>query len=157
MRCFRVCALEKFHGDVRLLVTLADLVNRANVGVVESGSGSRFPSESLQGLGVLRQLIGQEFQRDEAAKLGVLGLIDHAHSAATELLHDAIVRDGLADHWERMLRCQIRQVNESRGVGAIPNVFLQRRHFYSPASRSARTQLANLAFSPVVSASEFLS
>src|ERR1700688_1103296 len=35
-------ALEILHRDVRLLVTLADFVNRANVGMVESGSGTRF-------------------------------------------------------------------------------------------------------------------
>ena len=28
----------------------------------------------------------------------VLGLIDHAHATASELLDDAVVRDGLADH-----------------------------------------------------------
>ena len=29
---------------------------------------------------------------------GVLGLVHHAHAAA-QLLDDAVVRDGLADHW----------------------------------------------------------
>ncbi len=31
-------------------------------------------------------------------ELGVLGLVHHAHATATELLDDAVVRDGLANH-----------------------------------------------------------
>jgi hypothetical protein len=31
-------------------------------------------------------------------KVGVLGLVDHTHSAASEILNDAVVQDGLADH-----------------------------------------------------------
>ena len=34
----------------------------------------------------------------------VFGLVDHAHPTAAELLDDAVVRDGLADHWSRILR-----------------------------------------------------
>ena len=29
---------------------------------------------------------------------GVFGLVDHCHSAATELFYDAVVRNGLSDH-----------------------------------------------------------
>jgi hypothetical protein len=29
---------------------------------------------------------------------GVFGLVDHSHSAATELFYDAVVRNGLSDH-----------------------------------------------------------
>src|ERR1700688_1349707 len=97
-------ALEKLHCDVRLLVALADFVNRANVGMVEGGSGTRFTAEALQCQRVLRHLIGQEFQSDKAAKIGVLGLVNYTHAAATELLHNAIVRDCLAEHWLRILR-----------------------------------------------------
>ena len=40
---------------------------------------------------------GQEFQRDEAAKLGVFGLIHHPHAAATQLLEDTVMGNGPAD------------------------------------------------------------
>ena len=40
----------------------------------------------------------QELERDESLELGVLGLIDRTHAAATEFFRDAVVRDGLADH-----------------------------------------------------------
>jgi hypothetical protein len=47
----------------------------------------------------------------------VLSLVHHTHPSAPKLLDDAVVRDGLADHWGRILRLQDGQVNESRGVG----------------------------------------
>jgi hypothetical protein len=49
-------------------------------------------------LRVSRQFVGEKFEGDEAAKFGVLSFIDHTHAAATELLDDAVVRDGLVDH-----------------------------------------------------------
>ena len=41
--------------------------------------------------------VGKELQGDKAVQLYVLGLIDHAHTTAAELLYDAIVRNGLAE------------------------------------------------------------
>jgi hypothetical protein len=43
---------------------------------------------------VARDFVGKEFQGDETMQPGVLGLIHYAHAAATELFHDAVVRDG---------------------------------------------------------------
>ena len=52
-----------------------------------------------------RQRLGAKgLQHDNAAQLGIFGLadhaglLDHAHPSFTELLGDAVVRDGLADH-----------------------------------------------------------
>jgi hypothetical protein len=42
----------------------------------------------------------------------VLGLVNHAHAAATELLDDAVVRDGHADHWDEILGLGLGHVNE---------------------------------------------
>ena len=66
--------------------------------MIQSGRGLGFPTKTFQCLRVFRQFLGQELQRDEPMQLDILGLIDHTHAAATELLQDAIVRDGLADH-----------------------------------------------------------
>ncbi len=55
--------------------------------------------KAFECLRFLCDIVGKEFQRDEAAELGVLSLIDNTHAAATELLDDAVVRDGLAEHW----------------------------------------------------------
>ena len=68
----------------------------------------------------------QEFQGDEAAKLCVLGFVDHTHAAAAEFLDDAVVRDGLADHGVgAMVGVAWGQVNEAvelRGLGGIVGV-----------------------------------
>jgi hypothetical protein len=58
------------------------------------------------------------------AKVGVLSLVDDAHAAATELLDDAIVRDGLPDHQGQILRWRNGQVNEGRGVGIASKALL---------------------------------
>ncbi len=91
-------AFEELHGDEALAVVLADFVDGADVGMVQRGGRARFAAETLQGLRVLGYIVGQEFQSDEAAEARVLGLVDDAHPAAAELLDDAVVRDGLADH-----------------------------------------------------------
>ena len=91
-------AFEALHREERLAFVLADFVDGANVGVIEGRSGARFALESLQRLVVLRQFLGQEFQRDEAAELDVFRLVHHTHPAAAEFFNDLIVRDRFADH-----------------------------------------------------------
>jgi hypothetical protein len=46
----------------------------------------------------LRQLCGQEPERHAAAELAILGLVHHAHAAATQFFQDAIVGSNLAAH-----------------------------------------------------------
>ena len=75
-----------------------DLVNRADIRMVKSGSRSCFTTEALERLRVLHNVIRKEFERNESSKIGVLGFIDHTHTTATELLDDAVVRNGLTDH-----------------------------------------------------------
>ena len=95
---FQRLAVEKLHGDERLLTAFADFVNGANVGMIERRRRTRLAAKPFQCLRVSRQFLGQEFEGHEAAKVGVLSFIDHAHAAATEFFDNAVVRDGLADH-----------------------------------------------------------
>ena len=98
MRCFRVTPSRNSMAMKRLPVVLANLVDGADVGVIQGGGGTRFAAEAFQRLRVLRDLVGEKLERDKAAELGVLGLVNHTHAAAAELLDDAVVGDGLADH-----------------------------------------------------------
>ena len=82
-----------------LAVLLADFVDGADVGMVQRRGGLRFTLETGQSLGVSGHLIGQELEGYKAVAARVLGLVDHTHPAAAELLDNAVVRDGLADHW----------------------------------------------------------
>jgi len=53
---------------------------------------------------IARKSFGQEFQGDTATQLRILGLIHHTHAATAQLLDDAVVRDGLADHGRETAR-----------------------------------------------------
>ncbi len=90
-------AFHEFHGDKRLTVLLADLVDGADVGMVQRGGRARLSAKTLQSLRVLRHVIGKKFQRDKTTKRVILGFIDNPHAAATQLFDDSVVRDGLAD------------------------------------------------------------
>ena len=96
---------------------LPDFMDRADVGMIQSGSSLRFALEAAQRLWIFGDLVGQEFQGDKAVQLQVLGLVNHAHPAAAELLDDAVVRDGLADHgWHVRSGCNVRDVAEAKST-----------------------------------------
>ena len=75
----------------------ANVIDGADVGMIERGGGLGFAPEALQGLRVAGDVFRKKFQRDEAAEAGVLGLIDHAHTAAAKLFEDAVMGNGLTD------------------------------------------------------------
>ena len=92
------CTLQILHGDERLPVLFANVINRANVGVIQRGRRLRFTLEAAQGLRIAGNLIGQELQCDKTVQPRIFRLEDDAHTAAPEFLDDAVVRDGLSDH-----------------------------------------------------------
>jgi len=90
-------AFQALHGDEEPAFLLPDFVNRAYAGMIQRRGGPRLTPEAFHKLAVLGQCVGQELERHAAAKLGVLGLVHHAHAPAPELLNNAIVRNCLAD------------------------------------------------------------
>ena len=98
IRCFSVTPSRNSMAMKDWPSCFADFVDGADVGMIQSGRRSRLAPEAFQRLRIFGQLVGQELQGDEAAELSVLGLVDHTHPAAAELLDDAVVRNGLADH-----------------------------------------------------------
>ncbi len=98
-------AVQKLHRDKAPALRLTDFVNHTDVGMIQGRCGPRFPAESFQYRWVLGHEVGQKFERHQAAQLGVLSFVNHTHPAAPQLLDDAVVRDGMADHLgARMLR-----------------------------------------------------
>ena len=77
---------------------LADLINRADVGMIESGSGTCLTPEALQSSRITGHQLREKLQRDKAAKFRVFGFIDHTHPTAAQLLDDAVMGEGLADY-----------------------------------------------------------
>jgi hypothetical protein len=90
-------AVEILHHDERMPVLLADLMNRANVRMVQSRSGARLAAKPLKSLRVAHNIVWQELQRHEAAELSILGLIHNAHASAAEFFNNAIVRNRAAN------------------------------------------------------------
>src|SRR5581483_2440212 len=84
-------AFQKLHGNEVLAVVTADVVNGADVRMVERRSRPRFALKALQRLWIASQRIRKEFQSDVAPKAAVLRLVDHAHAAAAQLRDDVIV------------------------------------------------------------------
>src|SRR6266571_1896626 len=95
---FQRHAVQKLHGNESLAILLPDVIDRANVRMIQRGCGLRLPLETSQGLSVSGNLLRQKLESDEAMQARVLSLVDHTHTPSTEFLDDAVVRDGLADH-----------------------------------------------------------
>ena len=88
-------AVEELHGDEGLAVVLADVVDGADIRMIEGGGGLGLAQETGPRLGVLRDTIGQQLQSHKAVQTRVLGFVNDAHAATAEPLDDAVVRDGL--------------------------------------------------------------
>ena len=61
-------AIEKFHGDEGCAVFFADVVDGADVGMIERGGGLGFALEAGEGLRIVGDVVGEELQGDEAAE-----------------------------------------------------------------------------------------
>jgi len=100
---------------------LTDVVNSADVGVVQCGGRLRFPLKPGKCLRVLRHIVSEEFQRNVAVQPRIFGFVHDAHPAAAKFLEDAVVGDGLADegvgirHSAAILGCVLRL---SQRIGA---------------------------------------
>jgi len=92
----------------KLRARLVDLVDRADVGMIERRGRSRFTAKSLERLRVEGQRIRHELQRDRTAQSRVFGLVHHAHSTAAQLLDDVVVRDAATNHRRVRERCRIK-------------------------------------------------
>ena len=91
-------AAQALHHDEEMTVVLANLVDGADVGMVQRRCGAGFAAEAFEGLGIVGSIVGQKLESDKAAQLGVFSFVDHTHAAAAEQFEDAVVGDGLADH-----------------------------------------------------------
>jgi len=91
-------AVEQLHHDELLALVLADVVNRADVRVVERRGHARLASEPIERLRVGGEIRGQELQRDLAAQADVFGAVHHAHAARAEPLQDLVVTDQGTKH-----------------------------------------------------------
>src|SRR5580693_2926863 len=79
---FQRHAVEIFHHDEGLTILLIDLVNSADVRVIQGGGGFGLALETAQSLGILGYIIGQKLEGYKTAELDVLSFVDDAHASA---------------------------------------------------------------------------
>ena len=91
-------AIQKLHGNKRLPIFFANVMNRADIRMVQRRCRLRLPLKPAERLRVPRHIIRKEFQSNKASQPRVLGLEYHAHAATTYLLHNPVVRNGLPNH-----------------------------------------------------------
>jgi hypothetical protein len=84
--------------SMRFAVLVVNFVDRADIQMIQCRGGLGFALKAAEGLRVFRYLVGQELEGNKPAELNIFGLVHHTHPATAELLDDAVVRDGLADH-----------------------------------------------------------
>ena len=69
---------------------LFDVVDRADVRMVQRGGRARLAAEPVERLGVAGDVLRQKLERDGPAEPGVFGLVDDTHPAVAEFGHDAV-------------------------------------------------------------------
>ena len=83
-------AFQKLHHEERRAIVLADVVERADVGVVQAGDGLRFPREARAAIRIGAQFCGQDLDGDCAVETGVAFLVDLAHAAGADSRLDLV-------------------------------------------------------------------
>src|SRR5580704_12777107 len=133
MRCFSVRPSRNSMA-MKAWPSWSDIVDRADVGMVQGGSGLGLALEAGKRLRVAGNFLRQEFEGDEAVQARVLGFVYDAHAAAAEFFYDAVVRNGLADHsgdesssGRFIVRTRHRGVNEACGAWRASRAGMPRR------------------------------
>jgi hypothetical protein len=77
----RFTLIEGHYDENLAVICLADVVDIADVRVVERGGCFSLVDESLPCFGISRELGREELQGNRAVKLEVLGFVDHTHAS----------------------------------------------------------------------------
>jgi hypothetical protein len=91
-------SLQPLHHDEWLAIVFTDVVDGADVGVIQGRCRARFDAKALDRLSIACQLFRDELESYSSAEALIVGAIHHAHSAGTELRSDPIVRNSSTDH-----------------------------------------------------------
>src|ERR1700690_4647977 len=86
-------AVQILHYDERLPPLLIDLMNGANIGMIQSRGSLSLALKPGKCGRILGNFIRKELQRDKPAEFYVLGLINPTHPTTAELLKNAVVRN----------------------------------------------------------------
>src|SRR5271157_716218 len=76
---------------------LSELMDGADIGMVERRNSPRFPLKSLYSFRIISQLLGKKLQRHLTAQFQVFCFVNHSHAAAAQDLQHPVVGSLLAD------------------------------------------------------------
>src|ERR1700694_2197446 len=100
---------QQFHGDEASSVGFVNLVDCADVRMVQRGRSVCFPLETAESLCVVSEFVGKELQGNMATELEVCRLVHNTHAATADLAVDAVMGNrlthglGWRGHWLDML------------------------------------------------------
>ena len=77
---------------------LANLVDSADIRVIQRRRGAGFPLKAIERLLIFQRIWREKLQGDETTEGCVLGLVNNTHAAAAKFLPNAVVANGAADH-----------------------------------------------------------
>ena len=89
--------VNKLHDDEMKSFLLSHAKDRNDVGMVQPGSGLRFPLKALQLFRVQQRMLRQHLQSDAAFQRLLPGLIDDAHPAPAKFTQDVEISQLLRD------------------------------------------------------------
>ena len=88
---------DVLRGDEGLLSFFPNLMDMADIGVIESSRQFCFPQEALPSGWIFLHFLGHELEGDFSVQGAVvLGQIDLAHATFTELFQNLVMGNGLA-------------------------------------------------------------
>ena len=76
--------LEMFHHEVVDLSLVTDIVQGADIRVIQRSDRTRLPLEPLPCTGIDRGLLKQDLDRDDAIEASISGPVDFSHSARSD-------------------------------------------------------------------------
>jgi len=91
-------AFEQLHCNEGSLLEFVDIMDDADVGMIQSGSRAGFPPKPLQHSVICGVVLRKKLESQDATKPDILSLVHHTHTAAAELFQDPVVGYGLPDH-----------------------------------------------------------
>ena len=109
----QVVALDQLHDEGVNVTRLFESVNDGDVGMVQRRQGPGFTLEAREPLGVVRERLGQDLDRDIAVQRRITRLIHLAHAALADLCGDFVDAETRAGGEGQ---CQLDYMGESRSA-----------------------------------------
>src|SRR5262249_9408318 len=94
-------ALQKLHGDESLPLLFADVVDGADVGVIQRRCGPGFALKTRQGLRIKAELGREKLKGYGALQACIHRLVDNTHPPVADFFDDLVMRNRLVNHSSR--------------------------------------------------------